>query len=189
MKVPKVASAGEINPVSADLIGELFGVSRQTFAQWIKDGIIERQPPSQGYDLRIVCRAVFEHYRKIAAGRGGEDHTTLIGERTRLVAAKRRIAERQDQLEAGQVAQIEPIVRFLQGQLLAMRDRLLNLPGQLAFVLAGRDQIECFEAIDSAVREALEEIAAPSFPSRAAAAGLEGAKGKPRNDEDEDGND
>jgi hypothetical protein len=105
----------------------------------------------------------------------------LTAERVALTAAKRRIAERQDQIEAGQVAQVEPIRALPSSALLAMRNRLLNLPGELAFVVAGRDQAEAFEAIDSGVREALEEISSPDFPARAAAAGLEAVKGEPRN--------
>jgi hypothetical protein len=118
---------------------------------------------------------------RVAAGRGGAAGDRLTAERVALTAAKRRREERQDQIEAGQVAQVEPIVHFLQGALLAMRNRLLNLPGELAFVVAGRGQIEVFEAIDAGVREALEEISSPDFPVRAAAAGLEAAKGEPRN--------
>ena len=48
-------------------------------------------------------------------------------------------------------------------------------------MVAGRDQAEIFETLDAGVREALEEISSPDFPVRAAAAGLEAAKGEPRN--------
>ena len=154
--------------------------SRAQFDQYLAEGTITRQPSGQ-YDLDEVRREVLAHLRSVAAGRGGAAGSKLTEERTRLVAAKRRIAERQDQIEAGQVAQVEPIIRFLQSALLAMRNRLLNLPGELAFVLAGRDQVEVFEAIDAGVREALEEISNPDFPARAAAAGLEAAKAEPRN--------
>jgi hypothetical protein len=154
--------------------------SRAQFDQYLAEGTITRQPSGQ-YDLDEVRREVLAHLRSVAAGRGGAAGSKLTEERTRLVAAKRRIAERQDQIEAGQVAQVEPIIRFLQSALLAMRNRLLNLPGELAFVVAGRDQVEVFEAIDAGVREALEEISSPDFAARSAAAGLEAAKGEPRN--------
>jgi hypothetical protein len=90
-----------------------------------------------------------------------------------LVAAKRRIAERQDQIEAGQVARIAPMVRFLQAVLVGMRNRLLSLPGETAFQLAMRPQEEVFEVLNRAVRDKLEEIADPaSAAADAAAAGL-----------------
>jgi hypothetical protein len=154
--------------------------SRAQFDQYLAEGVVTRQPSGQ-YDLDQVRRETFAHLRSVAAGRGGAAGDRLTAERVALTAAKRRREERQDQIEAGQVAQVEPIVHFLQGALLAMRNRLLNLPGELAFVVAGRGQIEVFEAIDAGVREALEEISSPDFPVRAAAAGLEAAKGEPRN--------
>jgi hypothetical protein len=154
--------------------------SRAQFDQYLAEGVVTRQPSGQ-YDLDEVRRETFAHLRSVAAGRGGAAGDRLTAERVALTAAKRRREERQDQIEAGQVARVEPIVRFLQSALLAMRNRLLNLPGELAFVVAGRDQVEAFEAIDAGVREALEEISSPDFPARAAAAGLEAAKGEPRN--------
>src|SRR5882757_4754901 len=154
--------------------------SRSQFDQYLAEGAITRRTSGQ-YILDDVRREVFAHLRSVAAGRGGAAGDKLTAERVALTAAKRRREERQDQIEAGQVAQVEPIVRFLQGALLAMRNRLLNLPGELAYVVAGRDQVEVFEAIDAGVREALEEISSPDFPARAAAAGLEAAKGSRNN--------
>jgi hypothetical protein len=89
-----------------------------------------------------------------------------------MTAAKRRREERQDQLEAGKLVPVEPIVRFLQAGLLPIRNRLLNLPGESAFLLAGCDQIECFETIDAKVRETLEQISSADFAERAAKAGF-----------------
>ena len=67
---------------------------------------------------------------------------------------------------------LAPIQRFIENGLRVTRDRLLNLPGELAYLLAGRPQQEVFGTLDGAVREALEEIASPEFAARAAAAGL-----------------
>lgn len=51
-----------------------------------------------------------------------------------------------------------------------MRDRLLSLPGETAYMLAMRPQAECFEILDNAVRAALEEIADPAGAAARAAA-------------------
>jgi hypothetical protein len=68
-----------------------------------------------------------------------------------------------------------------------MRDRLLNLPGETAYMLAMRPQAECFEILDDAVRAALEEIADPAgAAARAAAAGVETKNGEVHRRDDND---
>ncbi len=148
--------------------------SRSQFDQYLAEGVITRQSSGK-YDLDKVRREVLAHLRSIAAGRGGAAGSRLTEERTRLVAAKRRREERQDAIEAGQVAQLGLVRRCLEQMLLGVRNRLLNLPGETAYMLAMRPQSECFKIVDDAVRAALEEIADPAWAAaRAAAAGVEG---------------
>ena len=159
--------------------------SRSQFDQYLAEGVITRQP-SSNYDLDQVRREVLAHLRSVAAGRGGAAGSKLTQERTRLLAAKRRREERQDALEASRLVPFAPIRRFIENALRVTRDRLLNLPGELAYLLAGRPQEEVFSTLDGAVREALEEIASPEFATRAAAAGLAAAKNEPLHGEDAD---
>ena len=109
----------------------------------------------------------------------------------KLIRIKRQREERKAAIEAGQWARLSTVQRFLEGALLAMRDRLLGLPGEAAYALAMRPQEECFQILDDIVRAKLEEIADPTgTAARAAAAGVEGETDEPdRNvddDEDED---
>jgi hypothetical protein len=159
--------------------------SRSQFDQYLAEAVITRQSSGR-YDLDEVRREVLAHLRSIAAGRGGAAGSKLTEERTRLVAAKRRREERQDALEAGRLVPLAPIQRIIENGLRVTRDRLLNLPGELAYLLAGRPQEEVFGALDGAVREALEEIASPEFAARVAAAGLAAVKNEPRHGEDAD---
>ncbi|MGY3610933.1 MULTISPECIES: hypothetical protein [unclassified Bradyrhizobium] len=110
-----------------------------------------------------------------------------VASASRSVAAKRRREERQDAIEAGEVAQLALIRRDLEQMLLGVRNRLLNLPGETAYALAMRPQAECYEVLDGAVRAALEEIA---DPAGAAAAGIKSrdveVKGRCDIDEEED---
>ncbi|MBR1151706.1 hypothetical protein [Bradyrhizobium sp. JYMT SZCCT0428] len=106
-----------------------------------------------------------------------------VQKRTRLLAAKRRREERQD---AGKLVPIEPIERVVASSLRAMRDRLLNFPGQVAYLVAHRPQEEVYETLDGAIRETLEEIASPDFPTRVAAAGLAAAANGRHHGEDAD---
>jgi hypothetical protein len=160
--------------------------SRSQFDQYLAEGAITRQPSGK-YDLDEVRREVLAHLRSVAAGRGGAAGSKLTEERTRLVAAKRRREERQDAIEAGQVAQLDPIQRCLEQCLLGMRNRLLNLPGETAYMLAMRPQAECFEIVNDAVRAALEEIADPAWTAaRVAAAGIESKNGEVHRRDDDD---
>jgi hypothetical protein len=192
MKPKKHAAADDISRAGAEVIGDLFGVSRVTFSKWCNDGIIERQAPAKGYDLRVVCRAVLAHYQRIAAGRGGEGGDALTRERVRLAAARAEREERLNAIEAGKVCKLAPVERFLKNEFLIMRTRMLNLPGELAYALADRPQDEIFHALDDRVREVLEWIADPDRAAKqAAAAGIKGNnaeldRGDHDDDEDED---
>ena len=161
--------------------------SRAQFDQYLAEGVVTRQPSGK-YDLDEVRREAFAHLRSVAAGRGGAAGDKLTAERTALTAAKRRREERQDELEAGQLARLAVVRRYLEQMLLGMRNRLLNLPGETAYMLAMRPQAECFEVLDDAVRAALEEIADPAVAAaRAAAAGVESNNGEAqRNDGHDD---
>ncbi|MGY8634614.1 hypothetical protein RAD15_19250 [Bradyrhizobium sp. 14AA] len=159
--------------------------SRSQFDQYLAEGTITRQS-SGNYDLDQVRREVLTHLRSVAAGRGGTAGNKLTEERTRLVAAKRRREERQDAIEAGEVAELDSVRRYLEQILLAMRNRLLNLPGETAYLLAMRRQEECFELVEDAVRAALEEIADPAWAAgRIAAAGIV-SKGVKVDDKEDD---
>lgn len=87
------------------------------------------------------------------------------------MAAKRRREERRDAFEAGQLVELESVCRCLKQTLIGMRNRLLNLPGETAYLLAMRRQEECFQVVDDAVRAALEEIADPAWAAARITAG------------------
>jgi ribosomal protein L12E/L44/L45/RPP1/RPP2 len=160
--------------------------SRAQFDQYLAEGVVTRQLSSK-YDLDEVRREAFAHLRSVAAGRGGAAGDKLTAERAALTAAKRRREERQDELEAGQLARLAVVRRYLEQMLLGMRDRLLNLPGETAYMLAMRPQTECFELLDNAVRAALEEIADPAgAAARAAAAGVGRKNGEVHGKDDND---
>jgi phage terminase Nu1 subunit (DNA packaging protein) len=188
MKSGKHTAAEDLGRVSAEVVGDLFGVSRTTFAKWCNAGILERQSPANGYDLRVVCRGLLTHYRRIAAGRGGEGSDALTRERVLLTRAKRRREELQAGIEAGRWSRLATVRRYLEQRLLELRDRLLGLPGEAAYQLAMRPQQEVFEILDDMVRAKLEELADPAgTAARAAAAGVESNNGEAhRSDEDDD---
>ncbi|SIN88687.1 hypothetical protein SAMN05443247_00467 [Bradyrhizobium erythrophlei] len=159
-------------------------ISSQRFRELLARGAIAKAERGR-YDLDKVREQFIRHLSKMAAGRA-DNGSRLVEERTRLVAAKRRREERQDALEAGRLVPIAPIQRFIENGLRVTRDRLLSMPGELSYLLAGCRQEQVFETLDGAVREALEEIASPEFAARAAAAGLAAANIEPHHGEDVD---
>jgi hypothetical protein len=176
---------------SASAAAAYIFVSNVTFARLLNDGVIKRQPRDVGYNLDVVREARLRYLEKVAAGRGGEGADALTAERVKLIRIKRQREELQAGIEAGQWARLATVQRFLEGALLAMRDRLLGLPGEAAYALAMRPQQECFEILDDFVRAKLEEIADPAgTAARAAAAGVESKTDEPYrsvdDDEDED---
>jgi hypothetical protein len=78
----------------------------------------------------------------------------------------------------------------IKGKLLALRDRLLGLPGEAAHALAMRSQEECFEILDSFVRDKLEELADPAgIAARAAAESVETTNGEAHRSDEHDSKD
>jgi hypothetical protein len=58
-KKPRVTTVDGLPLVSAEVCCDLLGVSKQTFAVWISDGLFERQG-TRGYEIRSVVRAVYK---------------------------------------------------------------------------------------------------------------------------------
>ena len=163
--------------------------SRAQFDQYLAERAITRQPSGK-YDLDEVRREAFAHLRSVAAGRGGAAGSKLTAERVLLTRIKRQREELQAGIEAAQWARLAHVQRFLEGAFLAFRERVLGLPGEIAFALAMRPQQEVFEILDDAVRAKLEELAHPAGTAACgAAAGLEGVAHKSDHDDSEDEND
>lgn len=129
-------------------------------------------PPDAGtdkrplYRLATVVRAIIAHEGKPDGRRGNGDEARLSAERARLAKEQADRVARQNAIERREVVQVEPIMRFVGVILLAMRERLLGLPGQYAYMLSMQPQEQCFRILDDAVRDKLNELADP----RAAAA-------------------
>ena len=178
--------------VSASAAAAHIFVSNVTFARLLNEGVIKRQLREVGYDLDVVREARLRYLERVAAGRGGEGADALTEERVKLTRAKRRREEMQAEIEAGQWARLATVKKVLEYMLIGFRSRALNLPGQLAFMLAMRPQTEVFEILDNAVRETLDELSDPrGAAARAAAAGIErkGNEAHRSDDDDEDEND
>jgi phage terminase Nu1 subunit (DNA packaging protein) len=158
----KCTSSDDLPKVSAEVVADLFGVSRQTFASWLNDDVLSRQKPASGYDLRVVCRALLKDYARRAAGRGEEgEMRVLASARARAATAAAEERELRNGILKGEYVHCLVIRRAWERIAAAFRECALSLPGKVAASLAlgvGRERDEVHEVLDREVRELLEVL-------------------------------
>lgn len=166
------------NKVSAAVVCDFLGVSNQTFATMIKDGIFERQLPSNGYDLRAVVRACFAHSRRIAGGRGGVDGGAVLSSaRARQSIAAAEHAEFRNAIQRGDYV-LSSLVEERLGSTFAMqREIALSVPGKCAdsltpFTPKSREGIA--EILQIEMTTFLAELAEPHTYKARAVGGSDG---------------
>ena len=138
------------------------GLSTKGANQLIERGIIKRQSRAS-YDLDACRLAYLEHLRSTAAGRGasGEGDASLSSARARLTAARAEQAELEIKKSRHEFVPIDLVMKGVTARVLITRDRLLNVPGEIADALVGRSRIEIMDALDDKIREVLDELAQP----------------------------
>lgn len=167
---------------SLNKLATMLGVDRQTMVR-----ALAGTPPDAGSEKKPLFRVstasdALARHRAKPDGRVGTDNNAasaqLTAERARLAREQADAVAMKNAILRREWAHMPSIVRFLQCGLVAMRDHLLGLPGEIAFMLAMQTQEECYQILDDAIRSKLEELADPNFPIRAAAAGLDDADGR-----------
>jgi phage terminase Nu1 subunit (DNA packaging protein) len=159
-------------------------LSRVAFTELIAKGVITKPTKQGGYDLTEVRLAYIRNLRKIASGRaGGSGADQLTAQRVRLATAKAEREERQNAIERGEACNVVFVRRFVEFLLLDIRNLLLNMPGEVSFLLANREQTEVHETLDAIVREKLEAIADPKAAAARATAAAIKAKHVELNDQ------
>jgi phage terminase Nu1 subunit (DNA packaging protein) len=160
---PKCTSADEIGRVSAEVIGDLFGVSRVTFAKWCNEGVLARQSPSHGYDLRVVCRALLKDYARRAAGRGEEGEQRVLSS-ARARAADAQAEERRLRVDIlkGRYVSVLAVRQVWANVAESIREVALSVPGKIAHALSfhtKEDQAAVEEIVYREICEMLERLA------------------------------
>jgi phage terminase Nu1 subunit (DNA packaging protein) len=152
------ASDGIIGKVSAAVCADVLGVSAVTFAKYINEGVIARQ---REYDLRVVCRAVLAHYRRIASGRAGEggSDNVLASARARQAVATAEMVELRNAVAKSQYVPLAAVRIALEEHIVAAREVALSLPGKTAPNLVGRDGEEIYVILEAEIYEMLERLA------------------------------
>ncbi len=130
------------------------GVTDRRVRQLRDEGVLPETQPGL-WELRPTVTRYITYLRK-----GSDD---LNAERTKLTAEKRKAAERENRIREGEYHSATDIERAVKSLCLNIRGRLLSLPAKLAPELAamGGKREQIFDALRSAIREALEELSDP----------------------------
>lgn len=130
-------------------VAQWFGLTERRIRQLRDEGVITEAQPGL-YDLKDATRKYLTYLR----------NGSLADERAKLTRAKREAVEMENGLRRGTLHRTEDIEAGLSTTLLNVRGRLLVLPNKLAPALAalGGDQRAIFDALEQAIREALEEL-------------------------------
>ena len=148
---------------SMNELAGLLGVTRQTVDRWLKQGCpyVEKADRDRGREWQLSLPGVVEWRERRAVEQAVGDTSKLdIDEaRRRKTAAEAALAELELSKLRSEVVSLSVVSEVIGDQLSACRARLLSLPTKIAPLVAPLTNIiECRDAIDAAVREALDEI-------------------------------
>jgi phage terminase Nu1 subunit (DNA packaging protein) len=131
---------------SAKELGWLLGCTDRAVRLLVDKGVVIRASRGR-YTLGSVRRTL-EHYRSIAAGRGGEGAALdLATERARLAKAQTEQVELKNAAARGEMAPVADFRDAWMGILRGVRQFVLSLPGRIAF------EVSVLSAADRAVIE------------------------------------
>ena len=134
---------------TSKVVAQWLGLTERRIRQLRDEGVIDERAPGL-YDLKETTR------KYIAFLRGG----SLADERARLTRAKREAVEMENGMKREDLHRTEDIEKGIATMILNIRGRLLVLPKKLAPALAAMDgdQGAIFDALEQAIREALEGL-------------------------------
>jgi terminase small subunit / prophage DNA-packing protein len=129
---------------SARELAQLFGCTDRAVRLLVDRGAVVRVSRGR-YRLVESVRRTIEHYREVAAGRGGaEGMLDLSTERARLAKAQTEQVELKNAASRGELAPLADYREAWTGILRGVRQFVLSLPGRIAFevsVLTAGDRV------------------------------------------------
>lgn len=148
---------------SMNELAGLLGVTRQTVDRWMKQGcpFVEKADRDRGREWSLSLPAVVEWREKRAVELAIGDTSKLDIEeaRRRKTAAEAALAELDLAKQRGEVVSLAVIANVIGDQLSSCKARLLSIPSKVSPLIAATvDVQECRDLLESAVREALDEI-------------------------------
>jgi len=144
----------ETQLIAAEKLCTLTGVSDKRHRQIAKEGFFP--PPINGqYQMALTLQGLFRYYREL----GKRKHSTFESERTKKLAAERRIEELKLARMLGNSLDAEAVVRAWQNCIMVARQKLLALESKVSGRL-GFDEHQQQE-LRKEIEEALAELSKP----------------------------
>ena len=152
---------------SANAAARHLFMSPVRFFVLLNKGVIKRKDKAVGYDLGEVRRTYIRHLRAIASG-----HSTgkfnLIRERALLARAQTEMLARKNAFACGELVSVKAVVRIVDNEFSAIRDRLLGIARTICDALAHQNRETVFAGINREVFEVLNELPDPKDMARRA---------------------
>lgn len=133
-------------------------LSQKRLTDLINEGVITKKPRG-AYNLREAMKEYLDNLRAQARGRSGSKGANLTEERARLAKESADAKEMENEVERGNLVQIEDVAKVVEGQLDRCRTKLLALPTKIApEAHAAPTPGEARQIIETAIVDALNEL-------------------------------
>ena len=149
--------------------------STKVFNEKVAHGVTKRAKPGE-WDLDVVRRDFFAHYRSGASGRArAAGSLDLAAERAKLARAQTQSAEIRNGIAAGTYMKVASVAAIVVKEYSTVRNRILAIPGAIADALEGRTREDREEMIRAEITDALSELSDPEAIAEVALAHERGA--------------
>ena len=142
---------------SGSEMAALFGISTRTVTDLAASGIFVRVGRGR-YDVQASVRNSYHHLREVAAGRGEKATDPLHEQKVRLAKLQADRAEREAEVEAGNLITADEAEREWGGMCALFMRTMMGLPTAIAGVIPHLTRHET-TVIEDVVREALNRCA------------------------------
>lgn len=144
--------------VSARDLATLLNITVARIGQLVKEGVLARDAAGQ-FELTASVQA-FLAFRENAASTEAGRHGGLGAERAGLVRAQRKQAELNFDKDVGLVCEVAHVRQAVDARFDIVRNRFMQLPAQVAPLVAPADPEQARGILDAEVRQILTELSA-----------------------------
>jgi phage terminase Nu1 subunit (DNA packaging protein) len=130
MKPVKPRAKSASDTVNAQQLGAVLGISRASIANLATDRVLPRA--SRGEFGLAACVQAYIRHKLLQAGAADIGAKTLVAERSRLAKFKADQAERESQIETGELVNVNDVDAAWQTVVRTIHSRLLVIPTKVA---------------------------------------------------------
>jgi phage terminase Nu1 subunit (DNA packaging protein) len=130
MKTARTKTKSAADTVNAAELGRVLGISRASIANLATDRVLPRA--SRGMFGLAACVQAYIRHKLLQAGAADIGTKTLVAERSRLAKFKADAAEREGQIETGELVNVNDVDAAWQMVVRTINSRLLLIPTKVA---------------------------------------------------------